>query len=446
MKDLLKQFQSNWHQFQSRIYDQPILLAISGGKDSMVLAHLLLNSSIPFQLAHCNFGLRGAESDGDEDFVRQWAKQNQLTFWNVKFDTKAIVLESKMGIQEVARKLRYDWLEKIRKENNCCFIATAHHAHDNAETVLMNFFKGTGISGMHGIKPVFGKIIRPLLFASNEDIQQYCKEKKIVFREDSSNSSDKYLRNAVRHHVLTAVESFFPNAVQQMNESIERFADVEIIYKEQINRMLKRVVQTRGADDYISILALKKIKTIQALSYEILQQYGFQSGQVPFFLQLLTAPSGKFIVNEQYKIIKNRDFLIVTKNQTTNADFILIDNLPASINLIEGTLQFKYVQNELINFNISKSEAFINADACTFPLVLRRWKTGDYFYPFGMNMKKKKLSKFFMDKKIAIHEKEKVWVLESDKRIVWVVGMRIDERFKITEKTTQKLHLKWKPN
>lgn len=445
MSDFIIKFQSHWKQFQNLTNNQPILLALSGGKDSMVLANLFLLSSIPFHVAHCNFGLRGLESDEDENFVGQWAKEKKLSFWSEKFDTKAIVADSKMGIQEAARHLRYDWLEKIRKHHKCSFIATAHHARDNAETVLMNFFKGTGIAGMHGIRPLQGNIIRPILFASNEEIQQFCNDNKIIYREDSSNSSNKYLRNAVRHHVLPEIERFFPNAIQQMNDSIERFADVETIYQEQIKSLMKRVVQSRGADYYLPILALKKIKPIRAFSFELLQQFGFQPGYVVPFLQLLSAPTGKYLANDHYKIIKNRAFIIITKNQTFNADFVLIDEPSCSITVSEGMLTLKET-NADIDPDISSNEIIIDAANCAFPLVLRRWKTGDYFYPFGMNMKKKKLSKFFMDKKIAIHDKQKVWVLESDKRIVWVVGMRLDERFKIKDKSTQKLHLIWKPN
>lgn len=432
--DLLTQFQKNWNGKAFVHKNQQVLLAISGGVDSMVLAYLFLHSGIKFGVAHCNFQLRGNDADLDELLVMEWSKQNAIPFYATRFETQKLSQEWKMGIQETARKLRYDWLETIRVNNQYAYLVTAHHANDNVETLLMNLFKGTGISGLHGIQEKHQQIIRPLLFASKNDIQEYAKQENIAYREDVSNSSDKYLRNAVRLHIIPTVEKYFPQAIQQVNESIQRFSQVEMLYRKEVERQIKKLVEQRGKDLYIPVLKLLKMEAKEAVCYELFVQYGFSAAQIPQVIQLASSESGHYMESESHKIIKDRDFLIITPQDTEQTDFISITTLPSKVELEDCSFHLHKVQTDA-TINASSTFASIDLDKITLPLTLRRWRTGDYFYPLGMGMKKKKLSKFFIDQKIPLHEKEKIWVLESDKKILWVAGMRLDERFKIKPTT-----------
>ncbi|HRO42477.1 MAG TPA: tRNA lysidine(34) synthetase TilS [Flavipsychrobacter sp.] len=434
--NLFEEFKSNWKRKSFARKEQSILLAVSGGSDSMVMCELFLKAEIKFGIAHCNFQLRSKDADEDETFVANWARKNNILFFSTRFETEKISKEWKKGIQETARDLRYEWLEKIRSENNFHFIATAHHANDNVETLLINLFRGTGMSGLHGIPEKNGKIIRPLLFATKENLKKHVSENEISYREDASNASDKYLRNAVRLHLLPVVEQYFPNAIEQMTDSINRFAQAEILYKKEINRQLKKLTETRGKDIYIPVLKLKKTESLETICYELFSPFGFSASQITQVIHLADAASGKFVSSATHRVIKNRDFLIITQKQHSNTDFICVSEFPCTIETENSVFHFSIIDKPTA-FSSEANIACIDLEK-TDQLILRKWRLGDYFYPLGMGMKKKKLSRFFIDQKIPLHEKEKVWVLESDKKIVWVAGMRIDERFKI-KPTTQKV-------
>lgn len=436
--DLLKEFKASLQQKHLVHHGQKILLAVSGGVDSMVMTHLFLEAAIPFAMAHCNFQLRGVEADEDEAHVKEWAEKHNIPFHQVRFDTAQKTEEWKKGIQETARILRYEWLDEIRIANGFAAIATAHHANDNAETLLINLFKGTGMAGLHGIPVRNGNIIRPLLFAQRTDIEQYAKDNGITWRDDASNASDKYLRNAVRHHIIPAANEWFPNAVQHINDSIRRFAEAETLYRKAVDAEIKKLIDKRGKDTYIPILKLQKMQPVETICYELFHPYGFSSAQVPHIIGLLESETGHYISSETHLIIKNRDFLILTANQTTATDIITIEGLPCTIETPEGHfhLSLKKKQEHL---PAGDNMVHIDMKRITFPLLLRRWKQGDYFYPLGMGMKKKKLSKFFIDQKLPLHKKETTWVLECDKRIAWVAGMRLDERFKVKPETAEVL-------
>lgn len=439
--DLLKGFTDNWQKKQFADKQQTVLLAVSGGSDSMAMSHLFLKAGLSFAIAHCNFQLRGEEADKDEQLVREWCFDNNIVFHHVRFDTKDKMEEWGKGVQETARILRYEWLENLRKEQGYSHIATAHHANDNVETLLMNLFKGTGIAGLHGIPVVNERIIRPLLFAQKKDIASYIAEHDIPYRDDASNATDNYLRNAVRHHLVPVVEELFKDGVQQVNESISRFMEAEILYRRAVDREMKRLIEKRGNDYYIPVRKLIKTEPLSTICYELLQPYGFTASQVTAVLNLLTAETGKKVASQTHNIIRNRDFLIITAKQFNATDFIQIDSVPCSIHA--GKHQFVFsVDDDNQHISSDNDVASIDMQKLTFPLVLRKWKTGDYFYPLGMGMKKKKLSKLFIDNKVPLHEKEHVWVLESDKRIVWVAGMRLDERFKVTDNTKDVLVVK----
>ncbi len=428
---LLKQFRENWGVRFGNVQGA-VLVAVSGGRDSMVLADLLYKSGINIGVAHCNFGLRGEESDGDEALVKAWCEGNRVAFHKIKFDTKKESAERKTGTQETARDLRYEWFEQIRNEFKYAKIATAHHANDNVETLLINLFKGTGISGLHGILPNNGAIIRPLLFATREDMTRYAVENSLVWREDASNNTDDYLRNDVRHNLVPVIEQLFPNGVERVNESINRFAEAEILYNRAIEQERKKLIEKRGNDFYVPILKLKKHEPLATLCYELFHPYGFNSKQVPHIINLLDSDTGHFITSATHRIIHNRDFLIVTTLPHESADFISIDEVP--FKLVQGKYQYTFtVEDKPKAIPKTANEVYIEMEQVVFPLILRKWKIGDYLYPFGMKMKKKKVSRILIDEKVSINEKEELRVLECSKRIAWVSGIRSDERFRIKE-------------
>jgi tRNA(Ile)-lysidine synthase len=417
------------------------LLAVSGGADSMVLAHLFRDSGITFGIAHCNFGLRAQASDLDEEHVRNWCTQANIPFHIVRFDTKQHKEDWKKGTQETARILRYDWFELIRKENDYARIAIAHHANDNVETLLINLFKGTGINGIHGILPENGKLIRPLLFATKERLTEYVAANDVLYREDESNAGDDYLRNAVRHQLVPAVTRLFPNAIVNVNESISRFAEAGQLFNKAIEKERKKLLEQRGQDYYIPIRKLQHRQPLVTICYELLQPFGFTSAQLPHVLSLLQSDTGRFVASPTHRVIRNRDFLVITTIATAGADMVEIADVPCVIEA--GKYRFSFsVKDKPADIPFGADTACIDMDTVTLPLVLRRWRTGDYFYPLGMSMKKKKVSRLLIDQKVPLHEKENIRILECNKRIVWVSGIRLDERFKVKPTTARVLIVK----
>ncbi len=441
--DLLKEFTAHLQRRQLTHRSQRTLLATSGGIDSMVMADLFLKAGLPFAVAHCNFQLRGADADKDEALVKEWAEKNDIPFYHIRFDTQQKAEEWKKGIQETARILRYEWLDELRIANGFAAIATAHHANDNVETLFINLFKGTGMAGLHGIPVRNGNIIRPLLFAQRSDIEQYARDNNIAWRDDVSNASDKYLRNAVRHHIMPVVNEWFPNATQHISDSIRRFAEAEILYRSAVEREIKKLAEKRGRDVYIPVLKLQQAQPLETICYELFHPYGFSSAQVPHIIGLFESETGHYIHSETHRIIKNRDFLVVTSQQPQQADIITIEAVPCNIETPEGHFHFS-IKKTAAGIPANDHTAYIDMKRITFPLILRRWKQGDYFYPLGMGMKKKKLSKFFIDSKVPLHRKESIWVLECDSRIAWIAGMRLDERFKIKPSTGEVLCVEFK--
>lgn len=424
-----------------------LLLAVSGGVDSVVLCELCHQCGFTFSIAHCNFQLRGKESERDEQFVTSLAKKYQVPFYCNKFDTEQYAKENKLSIQVAARELRYNWFNEIIRienkseiRNSKSKIVTAHHSDDSIETLLMNFFKGTGIKGLHGILPKQGNIIRPLLFAGKEEITHFAKDNKLDSVEDSSNESDKYTRNFFRNKLIPQIEEVFPQVKQNLLRNMERFEEVEIIYRNSIELLKKKLTEKKGAETHIPVLKLKNTEPVHTIIFEIISEFNFTPSQTDEVIKLLESESGKFILSATHRLLKNRNWLIISPLDTKIAETILIEN-EGKVNYPEGIIELKRnPESEIRNL---KSLAQLDASKVSFPLLLRKWKTGDYFYPLGMQ-KKKKLSRFFIDQKLSLPDKEKTWVLESDKKIIWVVGMRMDDRFKVTEKTKEVLILSFK--
>lgn len=410
-----------------------LLLAVSGGVDSVVLCELCKQAGYDFAIAHANFQLRAAESEADEQFVRELANKYKVSLFVKKFDTSAYANENKLSIQVAARELRYNWFDELLKEG-FDWLLTAHHKGDNIETVLMNFFRGTGISGLHGILPKKDKIIRPLLNYSKEEIVAFANEHHLQWREDSSNSSDKYSRNYFRQTIIPLVNKIFPSAEQNIAASIERFGEVEILYNQAVDLHKKKLLEQKGNEIHIPVLKLKQVKPLATVVYEIVKPFNFSSHQVPDIISLLDAEQGKYVQSSTHRVIKNRNWLIVATLETIQSGVIIIEKDDKQIIFDNGTLLIEHIQKA--NIIDDNSIAVLNAGEIKYPLILRKWKQGDYFYPLGMN-KKKKISRFLIDQKCSPTAKQNTWVIESAKRICWVVGMRIDDRFKLKDNTKE---------
>jgi len=419
-----------------------LLVAVSGGVDSIVLCDLLQKCGYFFAMAHCNFQLRKEESDGDEAFVQQLADTYRKQFFVKKFDTGLYAAAYKVSIQVAARELRYQWFAQLIESGEANMLLTAHHANDNIETLLMNFFKGTGIKGLQGILPKTKHkitIVRPLLFAPKAALIHYANENNLPFREDSSNASDKYTRNYFRNKLLPVIQKVYPGAEANLLQNLQRFNDVAILYNRQIEEIKKKLITVNNEEIHIPVLKLLKTPAMPTVLFEIVKNYGFTATQLPEIIKLLDAESGKYISNEGYRILKNRNWLIISKLSNASSAFIINENETEVY--FDGKVLHIAVLQPNGEINLSPGFALLDKKEICYPLILRRWKQGDYFYPLGMT-KKKKLSRFFVDNKLSLLQKENTWVLESNKKIIWVLGMRIDDRFKITGATKKILRLK----
>ena len=443
-KDLLQKFTEFNRLKHLASRKKQCLLTVSGGMDSMVMCHLFHQAGYPFAIAHCNFNLRGAESDGDEDLVRAIAAKYKVEIFVKSFATKEYATQKNISIQLAARDLRYAWFEELRRDWKLDLIATAHHLNDNIETIIYNLIKGTGIRGLRGIPIRQEHIIRPILFASREEIEAYQKQHQLAFREDSSNADDKYTRNNIRHNLIPLMKEINPSLEKTLGDKIELFTELEAMYDKQVDKPVKGLFLQRKDDIYIPILKLKKTKNAATILFEYLKDFGFNAEQVEDILANLDNISGKQFITDKARIIKDRRFFILT--QLAQKDFTaqLIRKEDAEVKLPNATLKLTTINKEQLKITADKNTAFIDVSKLEFPLIVRHWKQGDYFYPFGMKMKKKKLKKFFIDQKIALNEKETIWVIESNQKIVWVAGHRMDERFKVLPGTEEILRVQLK--
>jgi tRNA(Ile)-lysidine synthase len=422
-----------------------LLLAVSGGLDSAVLCGLANRAGFDFTIAHCNFQLRGSESDRDEAFVRELAQRYEREVLVQRFDTRAYAAAQHLSVQVAARDLRYGWFRQVVEGwGEKGVIVTAHHLDDNIETMVMNFFRGTGLTGLRGMLPRQGKIARPLLFAGREELQRFADHAGLTWVEDSSNVSDKYTRNFFRHQILPLVEQAYPSASGNLADNLSRFREAEFLYREAVDRQKKKLLEPRGDEIHIPVLKLKKAVPLITLIYELFSPYGFTPQQAGAIAGLLDSPSGKYICSATHRLLKDRQWLILTTLHGAAAATVLIGKGRTIIDYAGGSLQLE----DLPDFNgrptAESSVAWLDSGQIDFPLLLRPWRPGDYFYPLGMR-KKKKLARFFIDQKLSLAEKEKVWVLEMNRKIIWVVGRRIDDRFKVTPSTREVLKISCRP-
>lgn len=444
MVDFLRAFQAHWKERAFPNSKVPVLLAVSGGVDSIVLAELLFASNIPFAVAHVNFRLRGQDADDDAAFVNHWCERSDVPFFLKEVNTKEFAESRGLSTQVAARELRYSWFEDLRVEQGFSHILTAHHADDVAETMLINLSRGTGIAGLHGIPERQGYLLRPLLFARRADILAFAKEFQIKWREDNSNAGLDYLRNAIRHQVLSNLELFVPGAGMRIAETARRVAEAEKLYRRALDKELRPLLQARGRDWYVPVNLLKKKSNKSLLAFEIFNRFGFAPGQIPEILDLLESGSGRHVAGGDYQVLRNRDFLIITDKNPQSADLIQIEELPASIQTATGTFEFSWI-GPVAKVSTDPNIAMFDARNIEFPLTLRGRTEGDYFYPLNMGGKKKKLKRFLIDERVPQHQKEQIRILESGKRILWICGMRIDDRFKVRPDSTKILKVEFWP-
>ena len=443
-KDLLQKFVEFNRLKHLASRKKTCLLTVSGGLDSTVMCELFYRAGFPFAVAHCNFNLRGKESDGDEQLVRVLAAKYKVDVFVKSFPTKQYAEEKSLSIQLAARELRYAWFEELRKQHQYALVATAHHLNDNIETIIYNLIKGTGIRGLRGIPVKQGHIIRPMLFAARHEIEAFQKEHQIAYREDSSNADDKYTRNKIRHLLIPFMKEINPALEKTFATKIDLFTQLEDLYEKEVSKPVKGLFLERKNDIYIPIAKLKKTKNADTVLFEYLKEHSFNTQQVEDILASLDGLTGRQFVTAQARLIKDRRFLILSKIEQHDFTTALIQQNDTEVLLGANQLKLTVLKSDEVKISPDKNAAFLDLSKLEFPLIVRHWKQGDYFYPFGMKMKKKKLKKFFTDQKVNLTQKETVWVIESNQKIVWVAGHRTDERFKVLPGTKEVLRMQLK--
>jgi len=416
--------------------DQKILLAVSGGKDSVLMAHLFKLAGYSFGIAHCNFNLRADESQRDEGFVKLLAGMMDVPFHSVHFDTKGYAAEHGISTQMAARDLRYEWFEQIRRQESYDCIAVAHHQSDSVETVLLNLTRGTGISGLHGILPKRGFIIRPLLFLSREEIDEIIQENPIDFVEDSSNEKVTYARNKIRHHVVPQLKQINAKLEQTFEQNIQRFAETELVLHKVVEALRKDLVVDKAGALYISIEEVRQLRPQRLLLHEILRPYLFTECVVEDIMRSFDHQSGTSFYSATHRLTINRGDLVITPIVLKEQQHLMIH--PAD-QLVDLGRQLFYISYENSNvYSRDLNIAYIDLEKLIFPLIVRYRQEGDRFMPLGMTTFKK-LSDFFIDKKVPLPQKDSIPILvNGNGELIWVAGLRQDNRYKVTA-TTKKV-------
>lgn len=433
---MLKAFQNHLTTHLDMLYGSRLLLAISGGMDSVVLAHLCRQLNLNLSLVHCNFNLRGAESDADETFVLQLAEDLDLEVFVECFETESYSREEGISIQMAARELRYNWFYELAEQLNYDYILTAHHADDNLETFLINLTRGTGLEGLTGIPEISGKLVRPLLPFSRELLEAYATVEGIQWQEDSSNVSTKYLRNKLRHDIIPLLKQVNPQLLKNFQNTISNLQDSQDLINDTIVKIQKKVVEVEKDQIKFTIRKIKKLSNPKAYLYQLLKDFNFTAWDD--IVGLLDAQSGKQVYSSTHRLLKDREFLVLSEmEQEADETALSILKSDTEITTPCGTLVFGQV--DAIS-EVSAHTIYVDADQLKFPLTLRKWQAGDLFYPLGMKGKKK-LSKYFKDEKLSLRDKENAYVLLSEDRVVWVVGRRADARFKIEAHTSHILKI-----
>ncbi|WP_394352290.1 tRNA lysidine(34) synthetase TilS [Flavobacterium lotistagni] len=417
-----------------------LLLAVSGGMDSMVMLDLMRQLPYDIAVAHCNFQLRGEESDQDEIFVKSFAEQHKIPVFTTRFDTLTFAEDYKLSVQVAARELRYNWFYELLETGNYDYLLTAHHADDNLETFLINLIRGTGLDGLTGIPVLNHKIIRPLLGFSRIDLVLHANESKLQWSEDSSNASDKYLRNKIRHDLIPVFKALNPSFLDSFEKTQSYLQQSKAMADDASVMVYQQVAVAKGNEIHFNLKKLLQLPNYTSYLYQWLKEFGFSAWDDIYALS--KGQSGKQVFSTHYRLLKDRKVLIVAPidNAASVTEFY-IDSQQADVNF-PLNLSFSLVADISA---ASNSVIFVDAEQLEYPLVLRKWQTGDIFQPLGMQGQSKKVSKFFKDEKLSLIDKEKAWLLCSASKILWIVGFRQDERFKVTSKTQKILKIEVTP-
>lgn len=433
---MFEKFQSHLTDNFPFLFGKKLLLATSGGLDSMVMAHLFKSLNFEIALAHCNFQLRGKESFEDQFFVQNYAEANEIPVFITQFDTKSFAFDYQLSTQVAARELRYNWFYELIEANNFDYILTAHHADDNIETFLIHLIRGSGLDGFTGIPAQNESVIRPLLFFSREEIVSYAAANTIQWREDSSNVSDKYLRNKIRHDLVPLLKELNPSFLTSFQNTQNYLKEAQVMVEDATIMIYQQVATDVNDEIHFNIDKLKILPNYKSYLYQWLKEYGFSAWDAIY--ELVDYQSGKQVFSSDFRLLKDRNSLIlapIIEKDTSEVYYINENQLETSIPIKLS------ISNENFHSNTDNSFIFVDADKLKFPLTLKRYEEGAVFKPFGMNGKSKKVSKLFKDEKLSLLQKENTWILYSNEDIVWVIGIRQDERFKIENTTKNSLKI-----
>jgi tRNA(Ile)-lysidine synthase len=414
--------------------ESEILLGISGGIDSMVMLDLFLRAGYLVSAAHCNFRLRGSESEQDMAFVSEYCSTYNILLHIESFDTESYASENGISVQMAARELRYSWFERLRIENKYAFIAIAHNKDDLAETFLINLVRGTGIRGLTGIRARAGNIIRPLLFASRREILEFASSNNVPYREDTSNREIKYKRNRIRHRIITEFESISPGFIDTVSLTAGKLKDVETIYEDAIGKKFDEICTRTRLGYKLSIDGLRSLDPLNTYLYEFLKKWNFPPEAIPDIASSLQSTPGKQFFSPSHRLIRDRDYLLVSSRSADITGRYYIEEGEKAISEPVNLKLSRTWNHPGFKIPVDPRIACLDLDRLHFPLILRKWQKGDYFQPFGMEGLKK-ISDFFIDRKFSLLEKEQTWILTSANKVAWIVGHRIDNRFRITGNT-----------
>lgn len=433
---MLKTFQNHINQNLTFLKESKILIAISGGIDSVVLTHLCCDLKLNIALAHCNFNLRAEESDADETFVLQLAEALDLEIFIENFDTQNYAKTNKRSTQMAARELRYNWFYELAKQLHFDYILTAHHADDNLETFLINLSRGTGLDGLTGIPEINDIVVRPLLRFSRQNIEDYTAQNHLKWREDRSNASTKYLRNKLRHEVIPKLKEINPLLLQNFETTQNHLQDAKLIITDVIEDIENQVIDRITPEGvFYNIEKLQNLNHPKAYVYQLLNDFNFTEWNDVY--HLLSAQSGKQLFSATHRLLKDRNHLILSEIRIKSDQVFHISENENDINIPLGILNIENI--DVVSDNI-QNEIYVDKTKLKFPLIVRPWQKGDYFYPFGMQGKKK-LSKYFKDEKLSLLQKENTWVLCSQNDVIWIINKRADNRYKVTSQSSQILKI-----
>jgi len=433
---MLEKFKKHIDKNLPFLNESKLLVAISGGIDSVILAHLLHKLQVNFALAHCNFKLRFEDSDKDAAFVSRLAEQLGVQCHYIAFDTAAYAETHKLSTQMAARELRYSWFDELMATEQYDYVLTAHHTNDNIETVLINLTRGSSLNGLVGIPEINGRIVRPLLPFTRDEIEHFTITNNIAWREDESNQSTKYFRNKIRHNVIPVLEALNPSLLETFNTHLSYLKSEKKVLENHFEQVKNEVCVYAGDLVKIDIKKLKSHKEYKAYLYYILKEFRFTEWLN--IEELLDAQSGKYVSSKTHRLIKDRDFLLLEENALHLQNSIVEIN--EDITQIELPIGLRFELVGETNYSL-KNSIYVDVDTLMYPLHLRKKKEGDSFFPFGMKGKKK-ISKYFKDEKLSLTEKENSWLLcNANDAIIWIVGKRADARFSVTKQTKKTLKI-----